>query len=391
MTHPAADSRLDQTRWLLEALSLSSTEAALWHVGRGWRQFTSSAAVFIGQDTLAKACGVFLRDLASPMVFPCLRQPFPNLAHAEQAGGETPETWLQELLPKLPVDDLNLQPTILLEWDNHPAGWVSLWTADQTHLHAEELEWLEEASARILANQDRLAEKLLSDKLHALAEFAAGAGHEINNPVATISGRAQALLQSETDPERRRQLMTIGGQALRIRDMIGDTMLFARPPAPHPEWLDLNDVLPAITRPLESEMQSRSANFQCDVSESIPIFADRAQLAVVVTELLRNSLDWLGEGGRISLTAANLETPAGAMARIVIEDDGQSFAAGDEPHLFDPFYCGRQAGRGLGFGLPKCWRIVSNHRGRLGIASLPGQGTRLTVLWPAYDFLATSP
>src|SRR5882724_357569 len=76
-------------------------------------------------------------------------------------------------------------------------------------------------------------------KLRALAEFAAGAGHEINNPVATIAGYAQQLLADETDPDRRHALATIGAQAYRIRDMIGDVMLFARPPQPRPEQIDL--------------------------------------------------------------------------------------------------------------------------------------------------------
>ena len=392
MTHSATDFRDDQTRWLMEALALPSTETALLHLANGWRQFTPTAAVLVCQQTLPKTCGVFLREAESPHIFPGLRQPFPNPSPEElQTGDEPPEGLLQELLTDLPVDDLTLQPLISLEIEKQPAGWVWLWTANPAHLNIAEWEWLKEASARVLANHQRLTEQLLADKLSALAEFAAGAGHEINNPVATISGRAQALLQNETDPERRRQLMTIGGQALRIRDMIGDTMLFARPPAPLPEWLDFKEILPEITEPLHSEMESRSANFHCDIAQPVPVFADRVQLAVAITELLRNSLDWLSDGGRISLAASPLETPAGATARIVIEDDGQSFAADEEPHLFDPFYCGRQAGRGLGFGLPKCWRIVSNHHGRLGIASLPGQGTRLTVLWPAYDFLAPSP
>ena len=391
MTRPATDLRDDQTRWLMEALSSSSTESAFLHLGRGFREFLSATAVLIFQQSLAKTCGVFLRENESPRFFPGLRQPFPNPSPEDlqsgPAGDSPPETLLQELLPDLAVDDLTLQPVLSLKQEDQPVGWVWLWTADESPL--SECDWLKEAGARMLANQAKLAEGLLADKLSSLAEFAAGAGHEINNPVATISGRAEALLQSETDPEGRRQLMTIGGQALRIRDMIGDTMLFARPPSPSPEWLDLQTVLPEIIEPLRSEMESRSANFQMDI-DAIPIFADRVQLAVAVTELLHNSLDWLTDGGRISLSADLLETLGGAMARIVIEDDGQSFAPEHEPHLFDPFFCGRQAGRGLGFGLPKCWRIVSNHRGRLGIASLPGRGTRLTVIWPAYDFLASS-
>ncbi|MDF1743086.1 MAG: histidine kinase dimerization/phospho-acceptor domain-containing protein, partial [Gimesia sp.] len=81
-----------------------------------------------------------------------------------------------------------------------------------------------------------------TDKLEAMAEFAAGAGHEINNPVATIVGRVQMLLKGETDPDRRQSLATIGGQAYRVRDMIGDAMLFARPPDPRPVSLNFQSV-----------------------------------------------------------------------------------------------------------------------------------------------------
>ncbi len=171
------------------------------------------------------------------------------------------------------------------------------------------------------------------------------------------------------DLERRRQLLTIGGQALRIRDMIGDTMLFARPPEPKPEHLDLQTAMPEILKPLGGEL--KTANFSCDVPQPVAIFADRVQLAVVITELLRNSLEWQDNGGTIRLSATTIDSPQGPMAQIVIEDDGESFTEQDQPHLFDPFYCGRQAGRGLGFGLPKCWRIVTNHHGQIGIASLP--------------------
>src|SRR6516164_1824452 len=89
--------------------------------------------------------------------------------------------------------------------------------------------------------------QLMELKLRALAEFAAGAGHEINNPVATIVGHAQQLMAGESDPDRRHALATIGAQAYRIRDMIGDVMLFARPPEPHPSCVDLPAVLREIS------------------------------------------------------------------------------------------------------------------------------------------------
>ena len=100
------------------------------------------------------------------------------------------------------------------------------------------------------ADDSRASEFILpdSDKLEALAEFAAGAGHEINNPLATIIGRAQLLLKDERDPQRRQMLLSIGAQAYRIRDMIGDTMLFGRPPVPEMQPVDLANAVAAVVR-----------------------------------------------------------------------------------------------------------------------------------------------
>ena len=85
-------------------------------------------------------------------------------------------------------------------------------------------------------------------RLESLAEFAAGAGHELNNPLATIVGRVQLLLRDETDPARRQALETIAGQAYRVRDMISDVMLFARPPQSESRAGDLSEVVDTVTR-----------------------------------------------------------------------------------------------------------------------------------------------
>src|SRR5258708_33349929 len=95
--------------------------------------------------------------------------------------------------------------------------------------------------------------RLTELKLRALAEFAAGAGNEINNRVATIVGYAQQLLAGEVDPDRRHALATIGAQAYRIRDMIGDVMLCARPPLPRPESLDLAFVVRELVAKVADE------------------------------------------------------------------------------------------------------------------------------------------
>lgn len=225
---------------------------------------------------------------------------------------------------------------------------------------------------------------LQAAKLRALAEFAAGAGHEINNPIATIIGYAQQLLADETDPERRHALLTIGAQAYRIRDMIGDVMLFARPPAPKPEPLDLVEVLREVVAKFQAEAEAAKIKIQADVPAPVPVLADPVQLRVVLSSLIRNSLDALANrGGSILARAKTVRIDDLSFAEFILIDDGPGLSPIDREHLFDPFYSGRQAGRGLGFGLSKAWRIITNHDGRIEVESPPAGGVIVRVLWPA--------
>jgi len=219
-------------------------------------------------------------------------------------------------------------------------------------------------------------------KLRALAEFAAGAGHEINNPVATIVGYVQQLLAGETDPDRRHALSTIGAQAYRIRDMIGDVMLFARPPQPRPEELDLAFVLRETVSKFADEAQAVVVDIQIQAEVLIPILADPVQLRVVISGLLRNSFEALGQWGKVAITASTIEEPGRSTALFSVADDGPGLTAVEKEHLFDPFYSGRQAGRGLGFGLSKVWRIVTLHGGRIEVDTPAAGGVVFTIHWP---------
>jgi signal transduction histidine kinase len=220
-------------------------------------------------------------------------------------------------------------------------------------------------------------------KLESLAEFAAGAGHEINNPVATIAGRAQLLLSGESDPERRSALQIIGGQALRIRDMIGDVMLFARPPEPR---LELVELLPIIRQAIESQAELRAKHAPTitpKVPAQLTLQGDRTQLQVLLSSLVRNSLEAADRPGIQITIETRPETQDARQGTVIsVSDDGPGLSAEDRTHLFDPFYSGRPAGRGLGFGLSKCWRIARQHGGELRLKPTEGRGVTLEVWWP---------
>ncbi|WP_437206007.1 ATP-binding protein [Planctomicrobium sp. SH664] len=224
--------------------------------------------------------------------------------------------------------------------------------------------------------------QLLAAKLEAMAEFAAGAGHEINNPLATIIGRAAQLLKEESDPERRRQLETIGAQAYRIRDMIGDAMLFARPPAPQCKVLRLAPLLDAVIARFQDELEEKGIALSLAAEADVTAFADELQISIVISELLRNAIQAAGNFGHIAMELARREQDEATWARLRVADDGGEFSEEEREHCFDPFFSGRQAGRGLGFGLPKCWRILQQHHGSIELLS-SGEMTVFEVLLPS--------
>jgi signal transduction histidine kinase len=216
--------------------------------------------------------------------------------------------------------------------------------------------------------------------MEALAEFAAGAGHEINNPLATIIGRAQQLLKGEHNPQRRQMLQSIGAQAYRVRDMIGDTMLFGRPPVPELQRVNLAEVAAKVVSQSAEQLAQLNCEVAVAVSPTLVLNADSVQLAVALSELLRNSrLALQPNGGVIELSAT---ATADGFVQIEITDRGAGFSDLERIHAFDPFFSGRQAGRGLGFGLSKCWQILRQHGGRIEIESATGGPTTVRSFWP---------
>jgi hypothetical protein len=233
------------------------------------------------------------------------------------------------------------------------------------------------------------------EKLEALAEFAAGAGHEINNPLTVISGRAQLLLRGETDPERRHALAVIVAQAMRVHEMIADLMLFARPPRPEIRPVELVQLLDDLAADLSAGCGRPEIEIhRAGAPGPIVLEADPVQLNVALRAICRNAIEAVGGGGCIEIEvgterpAPACDVPQGDDSRapgaawIRVRDNGPGMAPEERRHVFDPFYSARQAGRGLGLGLCKAWRIVQHHGGRVDLESEPRRGTVVTVVLP---------
>jgi signal transduction histidine kinase len=238
-----------------------------------------------------------------------------------------------------------------------------------------------------MSDADALAtefeQRLEREKLAALVEFAYGAGHEINNPLANIAARAQTLLEDEPDPERRRKLAAIRRQAMRAHEMIADLMLFARPPKLEIAPADLQKIVRQVVDEHQGFAGERSVQLACEVSdEPLAIEADATQLAVAIAAVVVNAIEAVGRDGHVTVVSREWIEGEARSAEVIIRDDGPGISETVRRHLFDPFFSGREAGRGLGFGLSKCWRIVTDHGGSVVVNNAPNGGAEFTIALP---------
>ena len=377
-------------RLLLSVLPVTHSRNVLTELAAFWQESAGASAVFVSAvDAVAgRLCGCIVREDQPANHFEVC---------AADCAQWSPEGAFDALRQRDRAFEL-FSGTVSFDVLGEPVGGVLFFQVPAADVESSSTGDAAEISGRLIHQaflQEHSAgigfqQRLEAAKLESLAEFAAGAGHEINNPLASISGRVQLLLSGETDPARRQALTTIGGQAYRIRDMIGDLMLFARPPKPNPKQLNLPDVIRDTLNSHAESAAARACRFDFRSEKAVPIRADAVQLRIVVSNLVQNSINVLPGGGVVRVSAKTVTDETQRYAQFSISDSGPGLSEKDIAHLFDPFYAGRQAGRGLGFGLSKCWRIVSNHGGRIHAISAGDEETTFTVTWPADPETASS-
>ncbi len=172
--------------------------------------------------------------------------------------------------------------------------------------------------------------------------------------------------------------------------MIADVMLFARPPRMECHSVNLALLVASLLDEMAEAAAAQHSQFiWVPPTESIVAAVDPVHLRVALKALIANSLEALAEGGRIEVivrpAGSPNSAPSGDLVEISISDSGPGIPADVRPHIFDPFFSGREAGRGLGMGLPKSWRIVREHGGRIDVDSVAGRGATFRIILPADD------
>ena len=254
----------------------------------------------------------------------------------------------------------------VLTWPDLAAAMIVQFPDDVDSKQQALHETLTSTSRQLLARaNDRAIQLPRADLLDAMAEFAAGAGHEINNPLGSILGQTQILLKSEQSTDRRQAFETIGAQAWRVRDMIGNSMLFARPPQPQKQRVNLVEVIQQTLEPFDKSAAEAGIEIHfATTADVIEVMVDRTQISTLIAQLVRNGIESLRGADQEGSVSVTLRDDLPGTFELSVVDDGPGIVSDEvRRHMFNPFYSGRSAGRGLGFGLCLAWQIVRMHDG----------------------------
>ena len=259
-------------------------------------------------------------------------------------------------------------------------GWALALRTAQIREEARTLsEQLAEVNRRLHNAQSEI---LRSRMMTSVGEMAAGAAHEMNNPLAVISGRSQLLASQLTDPKHKAMAHLIHEQSHRLSAIITELMDFAKPEPPNPGETDLADLLQRALH--EAKMQHDPADRRIEVTMAdVPaVVVDERQVCAALIEVIDNAIHATDPAtGHIELHAA-FDTYSGR-AVVTVSDNGCGMDEATVKRAFDPFFSNKPAGRRRGLGLAKALRWIEASGGSVRLESRPGQGTRAVILLPA--------
>ncbi|MDA3791053.1 MAG: ATP-binding protein, partial [Desulfobacula sp.] len=232
------------------------------------------------------------------------------------------------------------------------------------------------------AKQDlKIAQEHLKrvEKMTAMDEMISGIAHEINNPLASLSGSIQ-LLQEDTKPGsyEDKLMQIILRETRRLENIVNDIRLFAKPHTDNAIAINLAD---AIQETIELFLNDPEWNQRIRVTTSInknlSVFIDPSHFTQILWNLLKNAAQSIKGHGEIKIS---LKVSINNRVHLTVKDSGIGIHQKDSSHIFDPFFTTKPDGTGLGLSI--IHRLIDTYNGMIDFESIPGKGTIFTVLFP---------
>ncbi len=248
------------------------------------------------------------------------------------------------------------------------------YTIDKLHEYIAELDI---SNKKLASTQAALKQ---SEKLATMGQLAAGIAHEVNNPLGVVIMYSHILLD-EIDPSSPlyRDLKMIVEQADRCKKIVGGLLNFARK-----SKVTINEinVKKLINNGLKSFVLPRSVDLDIKITTNNPMIeCDHDQMVQVFSNLFKNAIDAMPQGGKLSIRVKDAEE--GQQLAFEVSDTGTGISREHIDKMFEPFFTTKETGQGTGLGLPIIYGILKMHHGSIRVESNddPGNGPTGTTFF----------
>jgi len=220
-----------------------------------------------------------------------------------------------------------------------------------------------------------------SQKLSLVGQIAAGVAHEIKNPLASIKGAADILVDDSTSEDARNEFGDIlQNEIKRIDSTVSEFLGFARPKETKLERTDLTNVITSCVRQVTPQAEQVGVRIDTEIADDIFVTGDAEKLHQMTLNLILNAINASDERSTIRIS---LNRTGAHYSELTVVDEGSGMSAEELDHAFEPFYTTRADGTGLGLAIVKS--IVDNHQGEIELTSEVERGTKAKVTIPLFS------
>ena len=234
-----------------------------------------------------------------------------------------------------------------------------------------------------ITERKKMEEQLLiADRLASVGELAAGIAHEMNNPLTSVIGFSELLMNRDVPDDMKEDLKVVYSEANRTAKIVNNLLTFSRK---HPLEKHLVDINSIIDKTLELRAYEHKVNnIQVDIrfaSDLPEVIADQFQLLQVFLNIIINAVYFMLKAHNKGILTVITEKE-GDIIRASFTDDGPGISEEALSHLFDPFFTTKEVGKGTGLGLSICHGIMTEHGGKIYAESRLGKGATFFVELP---------
>jgi PAS domain S-box-containing protein len=237
--------------------------------------------------------------------------------------------------------------------------------------------------AKNITERKQMEEQLmLTDRLASIGELASGIAHELNNPLTSVIGFSQLLLEEDIPENLKEDLVTIYSEAQRASSIVKNLLTFARKHAPMRQLSQVNSIIDDVLRLRAYEHKVNNIKVEKRFAPNLPeIMVDYFQMQQVFLNIIVNAESSMLQAngkGKLVITTARVNN----VIKATIADDGPGIAKENLRRVFDPFFTTKEVGKGTGLGLSICHGIVTEHGGRIYAESEISKGAAFAVELP---------